>query len=251
MSDFIIEGPFDRIEAQLVERLRKRRQKLRRNAAIGELAKLGTTVGECADIFGMSRVGVYQIARTIGVRFERKKRDIPPEINARAERMAALYAGGKTLEEVAATFGLSRERVRQILKRHGLTAKDGGQHKRAERAKVQRESERNARTLRKKGCSWEQYCHLRKLGWPLRAYQAQRRNARDVQRIGWDLTLWQWWCIWRDSGHIKDRGRGKGNYGLLRRDPDGPHSSKNSYVGPISEAIRAGVMRRAEREAAE
>lgn len=44
--------------------------------------------------------------------------------------MRSLYQDGKTLQEVGDVFGITRERVRQILRRLGVSASEGGIAKR-------------------------------------------------------------------------------------------------------------------------
>lgn len=44
----------------------------------------------------------------------------------RIEAMAAMYKGGRTLQQIGDLFGITRERVRQLIKKKGMTGKDGG-----------------------------------------------------------------------------------------------------------------------------
>lgn len=46
--------------------------------------------------------------------------------------MRSLYESGKTLQEVGDVFGITRERVRQIMRRLGVIAEQGGIFKRGE-----------------------------------------------------------------------------------------------------------------------
>ena len=91
-------------------------------------------------------------------------------------------------------------------------------------------------------CTTEQWRTLRDLGiemmrqgktksaTPLRAYSFHRYGARERQ-ISFDLTLWQWWTIWRDSGHWDDRGPGRG-YVMCRYGDVGPYAVGNVFIGP-------------------
>ena len=45
---------------------------------------------------------------------------------ARVARMVELHASGLTLEQVGDLYGITKERVRQILVREGIKATDGG-----------------------------------------------------------------------------------------------------------------------------
>lgn len=49
----------------------------------------------------------------------------------RDQALVSLYRQGKTLKEIGDAHSLSRERVRKIMRRNGVTKKDGGHHMRA------------------------------------------------------------------------------------------------------------------------
>lgn len=150
----------------------------------------------------------------------------------REQRMASLYKNGKTLNEIGQEYGLTRERVRQLLtKFFGMTAEDGGQHFRAEERQRRFEANRNEKALKNWGCDWDQYVTLRDMKKPTRAFGLQKRNAAS-RGIAWELTLWQWWQIWQQSGHWPDRGRGSGGYQMCRKGDQGPYAVDNVYIAP-------------------
>jgi DNA-directed RNA polymerase sigma subunit (sigma70/sigma32) len=41
----------------------------------------------------------------------------------RAATMIAMYRSGQTLQQIGSTFGVTRERARQILAKHGITCR--------------------------------------------------------------------------------------------------------------------------------
>lgn len=147
----------------------------------------------------------------------------------RTEQMAALYRSGLTLKEIGDQYSLTRERVRQLIRAcHGLRADNGGARKSALEKKAKFEANRNARSLQKWGCNWDQYVVLRDLRKPTLAYASQRQNAKK-RGIGWELNLWQWWSIWQQSGHWHARGRGQG-YVMCRKGDLGPYSISNVFI---------------------
>lgn len=163
----------------------------------------------------------------------------------RAEAMALLYRQGKTLEQIGSQYGITRERVRQVIKAHfGLTGQDGGASIAVGRARVSRQASRDDDFLRRHGCTVAQYRLLRQIGNdmrasgagpyqpPLRAYHQQKHNAKQ-RGIGWELTLWQWWKIWDDSGHWERRGRGQG-YVMARYGDSGPYAVGNVEIIPAA-----------------
>lgn len=148
--------------------------------------------------------------------------------DARTKTMATLYRDGHTLHEIGVIYGITRERVRQILTfSFGITAKDGGQFVVAARRKQAKQAAADARSIQKYGCCRSQYLELRRVGATRRWHQ-QRMNA--MQRgIGWSLSLWQWWVIWQQSGHWEHRGCGQG-YVMCRKGDVGPYSADNVFI---------------------
>lgn len=164
--------------------------------------------------------------------------------NARAEKvaiMAAMYSNGCTLEQIGKRFNVTRERVRQLLRKDtALTANDGGRNVTSARAKSQRQAKRDAACLARWGCTYSQHKELLRIGrqmraegcgpeqTPTRAWASQRQNAKR-RGIGWELTLWDWWQIWHRSGKWEQRGRGQG-YVMARVGDDGPYAIGNIYI---------------------
>jgi len=142
--------------------------------------------------------------------------------------MAALYQSGMTLEQIGHQYGCSREYIRQCLSKIGVTRFDGGQSKKSVERRAAFEARRNAKSLARWGCNWDQYVAIR--GKPTRCFHAQRQNAAN-RGIGWELTLWQWWSIWQQSGKWSLRGRGQG-YVMCRKGDVGPYSVDNVFIAP-------------------
>lgn len=196
------------------------------------LAASGFTRSQAAAEIGMSLLTINQLARKHDLKFLRGGLAAP---SIRSRQMAALFKGGKTLQEIGDQFGVTRERVRQIIhKLHGLRGRDGGKTKAAARNRVKREASRNARCLKKWGCSYEQYSELKAMKKPTRAYAAQRRNALFHRGIAWEINLWQWWCIWQQSGKWELRGRGQG-YVMCRKGDAGPYAVDNVFIATARE----------------
>lgn len=159
----------------------------------------------------------------------------------RAAPMAALYKEGKTLQEIGDIYGVTREYIRQCLRWYaGVSAEEGGAATMRERRRQAAKARRDATYLRKYGCAFAHYKELRAIGkkmmadgfcrerTPIGAYRSQKSNARR-RGIGWELTLWQWWTIWRESGHWHERGRGQG-YVMCREGDTGPYAVGNVFI---------------------
>lgn len=162
---------------------------------------------------------------------------------ARYSEIAGMWKAGLVTEEIAKRYGVSRQRIQQILKKQGLEREDGGQAiQRFKRAhdivnyRKEKAAARDAACRAKWGISLEDYLHqVRQYGntavkdSPLRRFQNQRKTAIYTRHIEWKLTFAEWWQIWQDSGKWEQRGRGKG-YGMSRYGDSGPYAVGNVYI---------------------
>lgn len=162
----------------------------------------------------------------------------PKRNHERDAVICRLYQDGKTLEEVGAVFGVTRERARQILKRAGVSSDDGGAAVRSKRRRraisEAKRIERDARAQEIFGCYHDELIALNEglsayaKGSYARRYFEQRRNA-GVRDIEWSITFPEWMFVWRESGHLEERGRGNG-YCMARRHDLGPYDITNVYI---------------------
>lgn len=144
----------------------------------------------------------------------------------RAATMAVLYTSGQSLQAIGDRFGVSRERVRQILQVVGVPASAGGIQL---RTRQQREKARLARDARYQTLHGMTHAEYRNLPTATKKiYQKQRQNAKD-RGIPWEFNIASWWCFWQESGKWDDRGRGYG-YCMARHGDDGPYSPENVYI---------------------
>lgn len=164
----------------------------------------------------------------------------------RERQMADLWRSGKTLREIGEQFNLTRERVRQILDRDGLTRTDGGKHVAGILAQPQKDAAKreafarrlgkhNARTRHIYGCSYDAAIECNGgLGISIErgrahVYLRQQQSARE-RGIAWQLTFPQWCEIWEKSGKEALRGRGKGKFCMSRNGDVGPYSPENVRI---------------------
>lgn len=148
---------------------------------------------------------------------------------ARAEEMATLYRTGAMLRQIGDKFGVSRERVRQIMtKELGLPASDGGQAIKAEARREDRKRTLDIRCQARSGCIVEQWRSI-----PARARRAfvSQKNAARHNKVEWSISMWDWWLIWSASGQWENRGRGK--YVLSRLDRGRPWTVENVSIVPF------------------
>jgi len=161
--------------------------------------------------------------------------------NKRSAEFVDKFKSGMTLAEIGRGAGISRERVRQILAKAGLNKNDGGNATRlfinieAKRDKlVLIKRKREARHFEKFGCAEEFISSISPLArsdknHPITKFIMQRKNATRQRGICWELTFREWWDIWQESGHWKQRGRGKG-YCMARLGDNGPYKKGNVEI---------------------
>lgn len=152
--------------------------------------------------------------------------------------LAEAYRRGETLEMIGRRLGYSRERIRQLLLRSGITGQDGGQ---AVRSRIKRaaaaarreaaRARRNLLVLQGLGCSAAEaeainggpFALIAGRPDPIGCYLRHRRNARR-RGIAWELTLPEWWELWKE--HYPNRRQ----YRLCRKNRTEGYSRGNVEV---------------------
>ena len=156
--------------------------------------------------------------------------------------MVEKYKTGQTLVSIGSVYGITRERVRQILKKNGITRMDGGQTISIFRSTPDRIEAKNKQIEKSEafkrrvwGISLDEWKRIRQeFGYkPFQAYTYQRRNAAK-RGIEWEFDFRTWWETWQESGHWPERGRGKG-YCMARLGDSGPYSKDNVYFCTIGQ----------------
>ncbi len=162
---------------------------------------------------------------------------------------------GETLEAIAATYGVTRERVRQVLLREGITATIGARRLRTQ-VKHTQEREAHARVRSAKRAKraavlgmthaeWENYLAtygatnrtppIRKT--PYLYFMHQRKNMVHGHNLEWTITFGDWWRMWQASGHWHERGRHRNQYGMSRIDHNRAYTLDNVHIATSSENI--------------
>jgi DNA-binding CsgD family transcriptional regulator len=171
-----------------------------------------------------------------------KHRDVRPP-DERASAMAAMYKAGSTLEDIGAKYEISRERVRQILSKCGLTRNDAGWRAvRAAAAEVTKRDKwntsrknKNERCQKFYGCSYDVLLqanagdNISRTGSPAQCYLRQRETS-NKRGISWEITFPEWWKVWQDSGKWAERGRGRDRYCMSRIADRGPYRLDNVEI---------------------
>jgi transposase len=188
------------------------------------LAESGIHVAEIARQTGVSHGGVTQILLRSGVPLPKKVW----RAKEREQKMASMYRQGLSLEKVASEFDLTRERVRQILRKMEISRNEGGASKRIASNKAAERNSREARCLAMYGVSlvdWKRYS----LDGTVSAYRYQKHNSAN-RGISWALTFAQWLDVWTTSGKLNERGRGRGKYVMSRIRDTGGYEIGNVHI---------------------
>lgn len=151
----------------------------------------------------------------------------------RNARMVTMYRQGLTLEKIGQSFGLTRERVRQLLKKQGLVYTDGGQHKSVQARNAMKKAKQDSRCLARHGITYDRWKEVVGTGL-LKAYRNQE-NAAKSRGIEWGLNFAHWLDLWETSGKLKQRGRGKGKYVMSRIKDTGGYVIGNVHIQPATQ----------------
>jgi hypothetical protein len=194
------------------------------------LAAAGVYQTEIARQTGYTTSGVHSLLKRHGIKAascagQAAKK---PTNVVRAEKMASMYRQGLTLKKIGQHFGISRERVRQIIARDGLTAADGGARKVASAKLQDRKNKKDAKSIAKWGLGSDEM-KLRRSDGTLTAFRSQK-SAAAARAIEWTLTFPQWLGVWLDSGKLAERGRGKGKYVMSRVKDEGGYALGNVHI---------------------
>lgn len=159
----------------------------------------------------------------------------------RAASFRRMYLSGLTLADIGERYGITRERVRQVLSsRYGSLRNRGGAKLRRDRMVRERLAARDAKCMQRHGCTYAQYMSIR--GTATRAFIQQRQNAHG-RGIPWRLTLWEWWMIWQESGKWDQRGKRLGQYVMCRIGDTGAYEIGNVYIDTCSNNTSEGTSR--------
>jgi hypothetical protein len=148
--------------------------------------------------------------------------------DARALAMADMRAQGLTLESIGQHYGVTRERIRQILCKAGF-------------GEVHKQAQREAKCFAKYGVSLDEYRSIRAAGGTS-PYSHQRVSSRR-RGIEFKLTLGEWWSVWSASGKYHLRGKGIGRYCMSRIRDSGGYVVGNVHIQLCQENSREAVRK--------
>lgn len=206
-----------------------------------QLAAEGLYIAEIAREIGYTAGGVFQLLRRNGVKAgscKDRKAKTPKNV-ARAEKMSSMYRQGLTLEKIGQHFGITRERVRQIIARVGVTRDD--RLKKPITTEADRKARLDANSMARWGIPYDEKKRRRADGTIL-AFTNQR-NAAKGRRIFWSLKFVDWLAVWEASGKMHLRGRGVGRYVMSRVKDEGGYVLGNVHIQLSTENNSQGLAK--------
>lgn len=159
----------------------------------------------------------------------------------RDKELIEMFKSGATYNGLAERYGVSKQRIHQILKREGVSSAEGGCTVRTARKTAENYIAKEAAYLKKYGCTLSQYEEIENMRksmqaagktWqttPLAAYYGQKSSAK-YRGVPFKLTLWEWWSIWKGSGRWDERGLGMRGYVMCRHGDQGAYEVGNVFI---------------------
>lgn len=197
--------------------------------------RAGASIDTLVDAFGVNRQIVVHALKRAGLDTKKPKKVKPPKlprcpkpVGEREIKMASMYRQGLTLATIGRQFGLTRERVRQLLAKQGMSHADGGQSVVQVQKKERTAVALDARYQLKYGFSRAEMVEYRKRRLT-HAYAQQKSNA-VARGVNFRLTFKQWVTVWEASGKLELRGRGLGRYVMSRIKDEGCYEVGNVHI---------------------
>ena len=207
--------------------------------AIVNAYEQGKTSAEMVNMFSSAWTTLKSVLVENGVEL---KSSVWRKNKGRAEKIISLYKQGNTMESIGSELGITRERVRQILRERNIDRKEGGQHVRALKNQAAQEERRRERRDKKAMRYWgvkDDVLDFLKRNNPddVREFEQQRHNALS-RGIEWGLSITNWIELWDESGKKSLRGRGSDKYVLTRQKAKGPFTKENCFITKLHESSR-------------
>lgn len=216
------------------------------------LAEQGKTRREIAAHMGITLPTLQKYIKLLGVTVQRQvsKRVYPSilnnveKISARTDlinRMVSMYRQGLTLQKIGDQFCVTREYVRQCLKKAGVARHEGGSARNAALKRNRKKNSKEAKCFAKYGLPSavvEELIATR----VIHGYRRQQINA-GKRGITWNLTFIDWFSVWQASGKLHLRGRGKGKYVMSRVSDAGSYELGNIHIQLATENSKEAVKK--------
>jgi len=157
-----------------------------------------------------------------------------------------LSPNNRTMQDIGDEFGISRERIRQILKDNNVSATAGGATARGKLRREREEQELADRTERRYyrtyGCDEKTVREInggRELSnnrSPAARYKFYKWNLKRLQGLECAMSLPEWYSVWQKSGHYSDDSL-RTQYGMVVVDKTKPVTADNVKIMKVKNAV--------------
>jgi len=120
----------------------------------------------------------------------------------------------------------------QILARNNRYRKDGGESVLSDRKQKIKLNNKELKMQRRFGCSIK---FRKSLSDDIVLKFRKQRVYAKTRGIPWELSLYDWWNLWKDKWN--NRGRNHGQYVMSRKGDTGPYSINNIKIVTNTENI--------------
>ena len=177
---------------------------------------------------------------------------------AREQAIVDRFKGGDTVTDIAGDFEMTYQGVHRILKKHGLSRADGGKAKQMADRKAKETGTPSIQD--RHGCTKEQWDELRAMDedykkTPLAAFNTFKNNFQNLNKetgIEFNITLWEWWELWKESGKWGFHMRNPAGMWVMAQKDRAQHLTKdNAQIIPFGELLKATRKTKAAKEVPE
>lgn len=167
---------------------------------------------------------------------------------ARKQDMVALYKSGMTLQDIGNKYGMTRERVRQIIVKEGVTSKDGGKTvqkiAKQKNENLLRAHQKQERTMKREAHhkKWveknlENAIHeIEQAGLPHYREHIVCNSYIRIRLVRWHqhqekyMNYIDWATVWRASGYFSMASGPEKGWCMTRIDHNAPWSVENAKI---------------------
>lgn len=170
----------------------------------------------------------------------------------KAKTMARMARKGRTLQEIGDLYGISRERVRQLIgdlvprEKRGIAITAKENRKRRNQEKCENTTRWRTKSCREIfGCTLEEYKKINGGLAPrsriILKYVRKRQNVLNNLDDKWDLSLVDYYELWEKSGKRRSIGKTKDKYCLTRKDLTKGFTKDNCIITTKTKSSQAGI----------
>lgn len=205
-------------------------------SGVALMVEQGLTTRQIVTSLGCCFASVSKYMRKHGL----KARHPATAPKSRDDKILSMHRQGVNMTKIASQMDITRERVRQILKKHGITGREAEAAKKVKKTES-KQAAREARCLAKHGMTLAAYAAAVKAGHAA-SYRSQK-NAANARGIEWALSFAEWLAIWEQSGKLDLRGRGVGYYVMSRVCDSGGYVFGNVHIQLSTENNREFITK--------